>query len=65
MSPIIFLVAGLLIVWLVFTGRATNVWNALLGTPSGNALFGGASTGGGEFSGESGGSSGGGERGFR
>lgn len=29
MSPAIFLLFGLLLVWLVFTGRAVGVWNAL------------------------------------
>lgn len=47
MSPIIFLIVGLLLVWLVFTGRANNVWIALtnnspLSWSDGSASGGGA-----------------------
>jgi hypothetical protein len=33
MSPIVFLVVGLIMVWAVFTGRAGYIWKAIIGTP--------------------------------
>lgn len=51
MSPVIFLVVGLILIWLVFTRRATNVWNAL--TNNQPVAWSGGN-----------GASGGGERGF-
>jgi hypothetical protein len=42
MSPVIFLFVGLLLVWLVFTGRAKATWDAITAsspvawTPSGS-----------------------------
>lgn len=60
MSPIMFLVGGLLLVWLVFTGRARGVWDAMTNA-SPVQWSGGGPTGG---SGDTG-ASGGGSRGFR
>lgn len=54
MSPVIFLIVGLIIIWLVFTKRATNVWNAL----TGNQPVAWSNPGGSD------GASGGGSRGF-
>lgn len=31
MSPAVFLLAGLLLLWLVFTGRLTATWRAITG----------------------------------
>lgn len=36
MSPAVFLLAGLLLLWLVFSGRAAAVWTSLTtGAPAG------------------------------
>jgi len=55
MSPVVFLFVGLLLVWLVFTGRAKNVWDAL--TNNAPVPWAGGGT--------SGGAGGGGSRGFQ